>query len=115
VARIDGSRVEHWHAAREGGERAALAMLGRPLPAPRAPWVFSEFAGQRLEVVGLPAAGDETQVIGDPSSRSFAVGFLREGRVSALGVVNTAIDVEHGRRLVERGAPLREAVLAAAS
>ena len=33
VARVAGRRVEHWHAAREGGERAALAMLGEPVPA----------------------------------------------------------------------------------
>ena len=33
VARMDGrTRIEHWHAAREAGERAALSMLGRPVP-----------------------------------------------------------------------------------
>ena len=45
-------RVEHWHAAREGGELAALGMLGEAVPPPRAPWVYSEFAGQMLDVVG---------------------------------------------------------------
>ena len=108
VARIDGSRVEHWHAAREGGERAALSMLGRPLPAPRAPWVFSEFAGQQLDVVGLPGAEDEAQVIGDRTADAFAVAFLRDGQVSAIGIVNSAIDVEEARRLVERRAALQE-------
>ena len=45
VARVDGLRFEHWHAAREGGERAARSMLGLP-PAPaRAPWLFTEVAG----------------------------------------------------------------------
>jgi 3-phenylpropionate/trans-cinnamate dioxygenase ferredoxin reductase subunit len=108
VARIDGSRVEHWHAAREGGERAALAMLDRPLPPLRAPWVFSEFAGQQLDVVGLPGPQDEAEIIGDSSAGAFAVAFLRAGRVSAVGIVNTAIDVEEARRLVERRAALRE-------
>src|SRR5262245_7125931 len=28
VARIDGRRIEHWHAARDGGERAARSMVG---------------------------------------------------------------------------------------
>jgi NADPH-dependent 2,4-dienoyl-CoA reductase/sulfur reductase-like enzyme len=108
VARIDGSRVEHWHAAREGGERAALAMLGRPLPPPRAPWVFSEFAGQQLDVVGLPASGDDAQILGEPTADAFAVAFVHEGRLSALGIVNTAIDVEEARRAVERGVTLGE-------
>lgn len=108
VARVDGLRVEHWHAAREGGERAALAMLGLPLPPPRAPWVFSEFAGQQLDVVGLPGPDDEAHVVGDLSADAFAVAFLSDGRVSALGIVNAAIDVEEARRLVERRAALRE-------
>src|SRR4029079_17798244 len=39
----NAARVEHWHSARESGERAALAMLGEPLTPRRVPWVFSEF------------------------------------------------------------------------
>ena len=60
VARIDGRRIEHWHAAREGGERAALSMLGKPLPPPRAPWVFSEVAGDLIDVVGWAPTWEET-------------------------------------------------------
>jgi 3-phenylpropionate/trans-cinnamate dioxygenase ferredoxin reductase subunit len=104
AAGIDGSRVEHWHAAREGGERAALAMLGLPVPAQRAPWVFSEFAGQQLDVVGLPSAADQVQVIGNRADGPFVEAFVRGGRVAAVGIVNTAIDVEQARRLVEHGA-----------
>src|SRR5207249_9332897 len=48
----DRIRVEHWHAAREGGEAAAVGMLGLPPPPPRAPWVYSEFAEQLIDVVG---------------------------------------------------------------
>ena len=66
VARVEGRRVEHWHAAREGGERAALSMLGQAVPAQRAPWVFSEVAGELLDVVGWSPAWDETIVLGDP-------------------------------------------------
>ena len=37
VARLGEQRVEHWHAAREAGERAARAMLGEPsVPVPGA-------------------------------------------------------------------------------
>ena len=62
VARIEGRRIEHWHAAREGGERAGLSMLGKPLPPPRAPWVFSEVAGELLDVVGWAPTWDETVI-----------------------------------------------------
>jgi 3-phenylpropionate/trans-cinnamate dioxygenase ferredoxin reductase subunit len=101
VARVAGSRVEHWHAAREGGERAALAMLGLPVPARRAPWVFSEFAGQQLDVVGDPNIADDLVTIGDVTSESFAVGFVRNGVAVAVGIVNAAIPVDDARRSVE--------------
>jgi NADPH-dependent 2,4-dienoyl-CoA reductase/sulfur reductase-like enzyme len=102
VARVDGVRVEHWHAAREGGERAALAMLGEPLPPRRAPWIFSEFAGQQLDVVGLAPSWDETRLLGDRSAGRFAVAYLRDGLVEQLAVVNAAVPVEAARAFVER-------------
>jgi hypothetical protein len=59
VARLRGRpRVEHWHAARESGERAALAMLEQPVPLSPAPWIFSEFAGAKLDVIGWEADGE---------------------------------------------------------
>lgn len=101
AARVDGRRVEHWHAAREGGERAALAMLGEPLPPPRAPWVFSEFAGQLLDVVGFAPTWDETRVLGDPSADHFVVAYLHDGVVAQLAVTNSAVPTEQARAFVE--------------
>jgi 3-phenylpropionate/trans-cinnamate dioxygenase ferredoxin reductase component len=100
VARIDGRRIEHWHAAREGGERAALAMLGRPVPPPRAPWVFSEVAGDVLDVVGWAPAWDETITLG--GGERFAVAYVVDERVTQLAIVNGAIAAEEARRFVER-------------
>ena len=102
VARVDGRRIEHWHAAREGGERAALSMLGQPAPAARAPWVFSEVAGHLVDVVGWAPSWDETTVIGDESADRFAVAYLIDGRVAQLAVVNGALPVEEARAFVER-------------
>jgi 3-phenylpropionate/trans-cinnamate dioxygenase ferredoxin reductase component len=102
VARVGGRRVEHWHAAREGGERAALSMLGQPVPAQRAPWVFSEVAGELLDVVGWSPSWDETIVLGDPDARGFVVAFVADGEVRQLAVVNGAIPVEVARAFVER-------------
>ncbi len=111
VARVEGRRIEHWHAAREGGERAALSMLGQAVPAQRAPWVFSEVAGELLDVVGWSPAWDETIVLGDPDSSGFAVAYVADGEVRQLAVVNGAIPVEEARAFVERhpsAADLRE-------
>jgi len=101
VARVDGRRIEHWHAAREGGERAALAMLGAPLPSPRAPWFFSEIAGSQLDVVGLAPTWDETRVVGDVDANRFGVAYLVDDHVVQLAVVNGAFEVEAARSFVE--------------
>ena len=94
-------RVEHWHAAREGGELAALGMLGEAVPPPRAPWVYSEFAGQMLDVVGWAPDRDEERVLGDPESGRFAVAYLRAGRVAQLALTNGFVPVETARAFVE--------------
>lgn len=108
VARVDGLRVEHWHAARDGGERAAMAMLGQPLPAVRAPWVFSEVAGIGFDVVGLAVPGDEQEVLGDLAADRFCVAWLRAGRLGQVAVVGGALPVDAARDLVEGGAGLAE-------
>jgi 3-phenylpropionate/trans-cinnamate dioxygenase ferredoxin reductase subunit len=94
-------RVEHWHAAREGGEMAALGMLGEEAPPPRAPWVYSEFAGQMLDVVGWAPDRDEERTLGEPESNRFAVAYLRAGRVAQLAVVNGFIPIDRARSFVE--------------
>ncbi len=101
VARVSGRRVEHWHAARAGGEAAAFGMLGLAPPPQRAPWVFSEFAGQQLDVVGWAPTFDETvSLLG---GRLLA--YLRDGLVAQLAVINGAVPVEAARALVEATPP----------
>ena len=96
----DGARVEHWHAARESGERAALAMLGEPITARRTPWVFSEFAGAKLDVVGWAPRWDE--IVPLAGGWAYVVG----GDVAQLAIADSQLPVEEGRALVESGAPL---------
>lgn len=96
VARVDGRRIEHWHAAREGGERAARSMLGLDLGPPPAPWVFSEVAGSSLDVVGLTGASlDETWVLPDR-----LVTFTEHGIVLGLASIDGAADPAAMRRVV---------------
>ena len=98
----DGARIEHWHAARETGERAALRMLGQPVPARRAPWVFSEVAGVVLDVVGLAPTWDEIVVRGDVHV------YLAGGRVAQLAVIGGVVPIEEARTFIERGGALAE-------
>lgn len=100
AARVAGRRIEHWHAAREGGERAARSMLGMALePAPE-PWTFSEVAGAAVDVVGSPMGwDDETWIVPDR-----LVAFMQEGRVVQLASVDSALPAGEMRHLVGAGA-----------
>ena len=104
VARVAGRRIEHWHAAREGGERAARSMLGMDLePAPE-PWTFSEVAGAAIDVVGSPEHWEEeTWIVPDR-----LVAFLDAGRVVQLASVDSALSAEVVRRLVAAAATVDE-------
>jgi 3-phenylpropionate/trans-cinnamate dioxygenase ferredoxin reductase subunit len=106
VARVAGARVEHWHAAREGGERAALAMLDEPVPPARAPWVFSEVAGHQLDVVGSATNAAQVRRIGD--QERFALAYVSDGVVEQVAIVDAAVLVDDARALVERGASVEE-------
>ncbi|HET8778269.1 MAG TPA: NAD(P)/FAD-dependent oxidoreductase [Candidatus Limnocylindria bacterium] len=106
VARVAGTRVEHWHAAREGGERAALAMLGEPVPPARTPWVFTEVAGHQLDVVGAARPASQIQRIGD--EERFAFAYLAGDVVEQVAIVDSALPVDEARGLVERGGTMEE-------
>jgi 3-phenylpropionate/trans-cinnamate dioxygenase ferredoxin reductase subunit len=104
VARVDGVRFEHWHAAREGGERAARSMLELAPAPPRAPWLFTEIARTSLDVFGSATAWDEERWV---RSASVLV-FLRGGRLVQLAVIAGAIDPGVARELVAAGASVEE-------
>jgi NADPH-dependent 2,4-dienoyl-CoA reductase/sulfur reductase-like enzyme len=95
-------RVEHWHSARESGERAALGMLGAPLPPRRAPWVYSEFGDAKLDVFGVATSWDREVV------RDGLHAFVRAGVVESLVVLDGAVDPELARAFVERRPPPEE-------
>ncbi len=104
VARFGLRRVEHWHSARESGERAALSMLGLPVPPPPAPWLFTEVAGIPLDVIGAADEWDEERWVRDAS----VLAYLQNGRIVQLAVIDSALDPGSARRLVEANASVRE-------
>ncbi|MEO8510387.1 MAG: FAD-dependent oxidoreductase [Chloroflexota bacterium] len=108
VARVDGLRVEHWHAAREAGERVARSMLDEPIPAVRAPWVFSEVAGIAVDIIGVAATFDDEVVLGEASSDQFGSVLLSDGRPRQVASIGGWADVDALRSLLERGGSLDE-------
>ena len=100
AARVDGRRVEHWHAAREAGERAALSMLELPVPPAPPPWVFSEIGGTMLDVIGALEGWDEERWL----VPGRLIAFLRSGQLLGLASIDNALPVDIGRRLVAEGA-----------
>jgi len=101
VARSGRVRIEHWHAAREGGERAARSMLGLPaLPAPE-PWFFSEVAGTSLDVIGLAVEWDEERWVHDR-----LLAYLVGRRVVQLASIGSALGAGQMRELIAGRASL---------
>ena len=105
IARRGSVRIEHWHSAREGGERAARSMLGLPsVPTPE-PWFFSEVAGTLLDVIGLAVEWDEERWI---TERLLA--YVVAGRVVQLASIGSAMTAERMRELVAARAPVETVI-----
>ena len=100
VARQGPRRVEHWHAARESGHRAALGMLGQPTEAAPEPWVFTEVAGSAVDVVGDPTTWDEERWIIDERVLALA----DAGRVVQMAAIGSAVPAARMREIVAAGA-----------
>lgn len=100
VARWADRRVEHWHAARESGERAGRSMLGAETALPPVPWVFSEVAGTAMDVVGAAVDWDEERWL--VPYRLLAL--LSAGRAVQLASIGSAAAADDLRGLVARGA-----------
>lgn len=101
VARRGRARVEHWHAAREDGERAARSMLGLPVPPAPEPWFFSEVGGVSLDVVGMAAGWDDERLIDEG-----ILAFGQAGRLVQLASIGSALAASRMRELVAARTPL---------
>jgi len=104
VARVDGRRVEHWHAARDAGERAARSMLSLPVPPLRVPWVFSEVAGIALDIIGQADTWEEERWMRDAS----VLAYLDGERVVQLAIIGSVLSPDTARDLVEAGASVHQ-------
>lgn len=84
-------RIEHWTNANEHGAVVAASIMGAdaPAPAPAPPYVWSDQYGQRIQIVGRPAAGELARSVGAVDSPPFAAIYTSpEGRVVGALVVD---------------------------
>lgn len=98
-------RLESVQSATGQARRTAAAIAGTPEPFEDVPWFWTDQHGQRLQTAGLPQAGGERWIAGDPASGEFAVYHLREGAVIACEAVNTPRRFQAAKRLIRDQAP----------
>ena len=96
-------RLESVQNANDQASLVAKAILGAPGAYDAVPWFWSNQYDLKLQTIGLSGGHDEAVVRGDPAGRSFAVVYLRAGRVIAVDAVNSVKDYVQAKRLVVEG------------
>ncbi|GCE42122.1 FAD-dependent oxidoreductase [Rhodococcus sp. USK10] len=95
-------RIESVANAVEHARRAAITLTGGDPKPWQVPWFWSNQYEHSLKIVGLSTGYDETRVIDDSEGTSFAVEYLRDGRLIAVDAINHAAAFQSGkRRIVE--------------
>ena len=105
-------RLESVPNALEQAKQAAVAIVGRPGPAPEVPWFWSDQYDFKLQIAGLPFDADRQVVRGDPTAGGFAVFHLNGDRVVCVEAVNAPPEFMAGKQLIGKATPVDVAKLA---
>ena len=105
-------RLESVQNANDMASCAARGIMGEAQPYAALPWFWSNQYDLKLQTVGLSLSHDAEVIRGSIEDRSFAVVYLREGKVIALDCVNRTRDYAQGRKLVEARAVIAPELLA---
>ena len=95
-------RHEHWDSAMHGAQVAAAAILGHDLPAPAAPWFWTDRHGVHVEATGSMLGGRE--VVRERDGRpwlAFAVG--DDQRLLGAAGIEPGQAIRAARRMIEHG------------
>ncbi len=104
-------RLESVQNANDQATLVAKVITGHPGEYNAVPWFWSNQYDLRLQTVGLSTGFDDLVLRGDPSTRSFSLVYLKQGRVIALDCVSIVKDYVQGRALdVQRLVPDRAAL-----
>ncbi|MGB5093265.1 MAG: FAD-dependent oxidoreductase [Parvibaculum sp.] len=100
-------RLESVHNAIEQAKSAAATLVGKSKPYHQVPWFWSDQYDLKLQIAGLSTGYTQAVVRGDPDTgTSFAVFYLKEGRLLAVDAVNRAPEFMMGKLLVAQKAIL---------
>src|SRR5690606_23392145 len=108
-------RLESVQNAVDMANTTARAICGDAQPYSALPWFWSNQFDLKLQTLGLSHGFERMVLRGDPSTRSFSVVYLKEGRVIALDCVNATRDFVQGRALILQGTRLDPRQLADAA
>lgn len=106
------TRVESVQNANDMATCVAKAICGDTQPYHAFPWFWSNQYDLKLQTAGINFEYDQTVIRGDPTTRSFAVLYLKEQQLIAIDAVNSVKDYVQGRKLVEAHANIEPALLA---
>ncbi len=97
-------RLESVHNAQEQAKTAATTILGRLEPYAQIPWFWSDQYDIKLQIVGFSSRSEQAVFRGDPESRSFAVFFLDDGRLTSVYAINSPREFMLSKKLIALGA-----------
>ena len=93
-------RLESVHNAQEQAKTAAATILGRLEPYAQVPWFWSDQYDLKVQIVGFSSRTQQAVVRGDPESRSFALFYLDDGRLTSVYAVNSAREFMLSKKLI---------------
>jgi len=105
-------RLESWDNALQQAERLAALLSGRPLPAVRVPWFWTDLLGRNIHLVGETPAEAETVLRGEGGRSGFTLAYHRDGRLLGGVAVDRGRDIRALRELIERRIAVSPADLA---
>lgn len=97
-------RLESVHNAQEQAKTAASTILGRLEPYAQIPWFWSDQYDLKVQIVGFSSGTEQAVMRGDPDSRSFALFFLDDGRLTSCYAVNHPREFMLSKKLIALGA-----------
>ena len=93
-------RLESVQNAVDQGKTVAATICGKDKPYAQVPWFWSDQYDLKLQTAGINAGYDQTVIRGDVDSRSFAVFYLREGRLLAVDAINRPAEFVVARTII---------------
>lgn len=110
VAEFEHPLLDGWHVlesvqnAVSQGKLIAANILGKNEVYAEVPWFWSEQYDCKLQMAGIPRAGDQWVHRDNPDTGGFTLFTLTDGRLTAVQCLNSPRDYMVGRQLITHGA-----------